>query len=301
MDFFIRANEPFGLIADGEYKGRVKSAIKISEVFKPVFVELLSERGNAPISFLVPVMDALNSCNGIKAYKIKRGTFLDVRFLPVYNKQFELLCQKKFEDCLVTIYEDGVVRVVCENERSAEISEIPVTIKNLNIEKKDENIFVYSNKPPYFISVFSVGKRIKKIMENVFDEITFSPVFRTKTRLFDLEETIVEAEWFFDADGAKTKEKRVTRGIPFFKYEESFIGRIFFNRVLRGEPVSDMLTGELKEKEKFLKDFLGDAVCVLPCYCSDGVCLAYGEKDLYKTAEFYVEMKNGLINNVIEM
>ena len=300
MNLFLRARTGYSLKIDGELKGAFAGDVKIAELAAPSLIELLPHRGGESVCFLAD--GNLKNADNFNVYKISDGYFVDVFFGKNNKKGFKVLFQKRFGEALITIYRDRETRVVAETKSSAEVCVLPVCPESFGARLDGKVLYVYSTTPPHCVCAFSLERGVKKVMENIFDEIEFSPVFRTKTRLFDIENTVAEVEWKYSAGEMRAEKKKLEKGASDERIKTDFFKqRIFFERVLKGLPVSDMLSEGMREKEKYLSEYLGKALSVLPCYCSDGgVCLSYAGKDCFSVKVFSISFENGLISNLVE-
>ena len=301
MNLYLRARSGYSLKVDGKFCGNYAGDIKLAQLGTPALIEMIPHRAGKNISFLAS--GELKNRDDMNVYPLKDGFFVSANFTVGCTKGFKVLYQKRFGKVLCTVYRDGETRVVVETEKTAEICVCPDGADRFEARFDGEVLFVYSIGAPSFVCAFSVGNGLKKVMERIFDEIEFTPLLRTKTALCDIENTVTELEWTFHDGKMSAKEKALKRAEFDDRIKSDFFTeRIFFERILNGLSADELLTENMKGRQKYLRDFLGNFVFILPCYCSrEGVCLAYRGKDCFEVKVFSASFKNGLIDNIKEV
>ena len=301
MNLYLRARSGYSLEVDGKFCGNYAGDIKLAQLGTPALIEMIPHSAGKSISFLAN--GELKNRDDIKVYALKDGFFVSANFSVCGKKGFRVLYQKRFGKVLCTVYRDGETRVVAETEKTAEVCVCPDGADKFEARFDGKILFVYSVGAPSFVCAFSTENGLKKVMERIFDKIEFTPALRTETALCDIENTVIELEWKFYGGKMSAEEKGFKRAEFDDRIKSDFFTeRIFFERISSGLSVDDLLTENMKSKQKYLRDFLGNFVFILPCYCSmEGVCLAYPDKDYYAVKVFSASLKNGLIDNIKEV
>ena len=300
MKFFICAAEDFALRADGEFLGNFHGDACL-ENFSPAFIEILPHSGLSPTCFFAdyPLKSHKNAvfCN------LPNGdVFASVSFRPNINAGFKTLFQKFLPevDALVTVVFDGNLKISAENRNDYETVCAPAGFSDFSATVFDGKIAVYSSKSPAFAVVFSADT-LEVLFSKIVEEIEFTPVLRTKTRLPGIERATVSCEW---------KGLPLTPSIAEIKRENewsvsvcrSFSERAFFERLFYRLPVTEMLSDGLKPNEHRLREYVGNFDIILPDYCvKKGVCLSFEESGKRLTKTFELDFENGLICNLREI
>jgi hypothetical protein len=153
---------------------------------------------------------------------------------------------------------------------------VPNTFKRFSSFKDNDRIIIQSDRSPYFLSIFSIKEKLMPLFCNVVGDFKTSPVFQTKTTLFNLEKSTVTCEW----EGSKNLSPKiinVTHASPYqLNKGKLFLERCFFERVYYKLPIEELLTPSLRENATQISDYLGNFCSILPTFCSKkGACLVY--------------------------
>lgn len=297
MKLYISCESAFALKADGQFLGRFCDACVM--LSKPRFIECIPLSGEESVCFFADYR--LKSRKNALVHLLDDGLY--VQIFPRINTdtRFYTCLQKELCGALVTVYRQGTTRIVCENRTSAEIAEVPHGFDGFCAEQIQHSVAVFSSGTPKYLAIFEVGAKIRLLFANVVDDFEFTPVFRTKTRLFNIEQTTVTCEWSSALDsvcGIIPEHKRPYRA-PLGKH---VLRRAFFQSILLHLPFEHLLCDSLKPHADKLRGYLGGFVDVLPDYCSKkGACLSYEGNDRRPVKTFDIELCDGFISNVKEV
>ncbi len=300
MKFYFFGDEFFSLKADGEYLGCFCACE--TDISKSCFIEAYPKSDSLPTCFLLdyPPISHKNAT----VYSLSDGYAVEISFAKRPSYGFKLLHQSTpagEDGPLLTAYRDGQVNIVLENSFEADFAIAPDYASCLHTTRQGDILAVYSTQKPTYLAVFSLDP-IKLLYSSIVSDFELSPVFRTKTRLFDCEGTEVTCEWKALSGGLipTVTESCATRK---FTVDNHLLKRkIFFERLLNQLPASEMLCDELKKNESALRGFIGAFIRILPDFCAQkGVCLAYGGKVRHPTKCFDIQLQDGLIENIIEL
>ena len=231
MKVFLWADEKFTLKLDGEYHG-VKSAAVIED-FSPCLIEAFPHSGKLPISFIMDYRPL--SHKNVDFYHLNDHIALKLKFQNIYDVGFKLLLQERVKShgALVTIFTDGLTKIVVETPTHVESVQAPPHIKNYSIETKDSLIIIKSEGCPYLLTVFETTPHLCLKFANFVSEHTINPIFRTKTRIFDIERSTVLCEWNFESINKRPKIIERTCELPYYPtMPERIIKRIFFESLI---------------------------------------------------------------------
>jgi len=299
MNVWLNASERFSLKMNGEFFKCEENCIYI-ENLAPSFVEVLPHSDKKTTAFYLDYPP--KSHKNCVFTLLENDLFIDVTFEINMRGDFKILHQNRFEDVLVTVYKDGVTRIVCENKNYVETVNVPCGFESFSSFKDKDSVIIHSNGSPCFLAIFSIKDGLIPLFCNVVNDFTLSPVFHTKTRLFNLERSTVTCEW----TGEKTLSPKITNvshASPYLPNKgKLFLERCFFERVYFKLPLDDLLAPSIKENAQRLGEYLGNFYTILPSFCSKkGACLVY-ENNGKRTVKIYtIDIENNLICNVKEV
>ena len=302
MKLYVQANENFAMRADGEFLGNFKTTAAIDSVV-PAYFEILPHFFGEPFCFYLNYRP--KSHKNAVFYTLPQGdVLLSVTFLPQKNNGFKLLYQTYLEplDALITVYRDGAVKLVAENSHDAETVNIPFGAEDFAAEVFNGDIAVYSRSGQKFACIFRAEDLSLKFFK-IVDDLEFTPVFRTKTRLGGIERTTAFCEWSPDKNGFSASVNNIERENPWEpSSDEKFAKRAFFERIQNKLPVDEMLSPDLLPNKDLLADFLGSFDRVLPDFCTEkGVLLSYKGEQTRLVKCFDLDFENGRICNLREI
>lgn len=299
MKAFITANESFALRADGQFLGCFNGKTGLNS--PPCYIEALPFTPKLPVNFHLNCIP--KDCGLVTAYNLKNAMLFKLSFKSHIEEVFKTYYQHKHQEvgALVTVYTDGRTHIVCETARHVETITLPHSFKDFTSTTHNGLVIVHTTKPPYYLAVFNLDNGVAPTFSDLVEEFEITPVFRIKTRYFDLERTFITREYDFKKQTSKTIS--ITRGNPYAVDKgEVFLKRAFFERLLIGAEANDMLSDELKPHSEKIKMYLGDFTDVLPDFCAEkGVCLAYDGIDIRPTKLFDLTIRNGFIDNISEV
>jgi len=298
MKLILSAREGFALKADGNFLGNFNGDACIEDFF-PCFIEMLPHSGKRAAGFFCGY--GVKNNYACRFFTLPDGIFASAEFEPPAPLGFELILQKKFYDLngtLVTVYRDGQTRIVAENCTGVETVTLPPVCHPFECAAFGSRIAVFSAVRPTTLTVFETAPKLRLIFNNVVDDFEFTPIFRTKTRLFCIEQTTVTCEWSFSATPS-AEVKKIESLSPYTPDKPlTFLRRAFFERILYRLPVTDLLCDQLRPNEDKLPSYLGSFTDILPDYCSNkGLCLTSGN-----SVKIYdVQADGGKITNITEI
>ncbi|MBO5851385.1 MAG: hypothetical protein J6R29_03530, partial [Clostridia bacterium] len=132
--------------------------------------------------------------------------------------------------------------------------------------------------------------------KNLVDSFELGTFFNTKTTYKKTVDIMVEE--VYDLTNNFSLFKRVgVKNKNSFSVNKNLIPLLFFDLILLGVDASEILTQNLTHKQADLKEFLGNVKhCFLNPYNDSEVIALYDSK----LAIYTLEIKNGLIDNIIE-
>ncbi len=290
--FFISQKEAF-LKVNGEFLGEVNKNIKTAEILENSLLEFMPKNHN-----FTPTYSSVNGCNLVKTYPLFLGTLFSVNFEKKRTFPYKILSQNSYtlggNAYTLTVLLDGAIKFYLDGKIYAS-DELPFIPSSSKLEYFGGYIFVvfYGKKTAIYAYRLENGNLCYK---NLVDGFELGTQFKTKT---SYKKTVdISVEETYELNDNFTLLKRVgVKNKNSFSINKNLIPLLFFDLILLGVDASEILTQNLTRKQAELKEFLGDVKqTFLNPYNNSEVIALYESK----LAFYSLEIKNGLIDNIIE-
>ena len=310
MYYYFSADFPVAMKLNGIYVGELQSTVKAMNI----------DAQNAPLIEICPLgincatlnfilNDNLLSAppDGLLVTDLKGGYLL--KFTKRQNNsQFKVLSQTKLPYAVITVFNDGALKLSIETENdifaktfeiytdSAEI--IPFTLCGV----RSVAIKLCSNVD--VLCVYSLNENITELFCRPVHDFTTDGEFTTTERLCDMAKHQITCAWELDNGILKERKRTVTRSQKFdlSRLSEKLIPYAFIEEFATGGEIDCYVTDSVKENANFLGGYLGDFIGVMPppiFRSPEEVGLIYKKKDnLFYTEYYTFEFEERKICNI---
>ncbi len=311
MFYYFSSQIKCALKVNGIFYGIIDEQVKEINITKEnAYIELSPVNINAKsICFLLD-QTFFNSPPPLIYLTDLKGGYL-IKFCPlIENNAFYIIAQEKFENALVTLFNENGVKLSLETQKDFFAQSFMLNANCAQIGQ-----FWLNNSPFVYINLETSAQKNQLIIYSIEDKI--KQVFCRNIDSFNLENQLCTSENFYDI--AKHK---VT---SFWDYQDNKLIRIdykieksdkfnienlspkiipyaFLEDLLVGDKIEDYLSQTLMENAKFLSDFFGNFLGIIPPpkfrdYNEIGLIYAK-EENLYYTQYFIIETENKKIVNI---
>lgn len=226
-----------------------------------------------------------------------------IRFTP------KILAQKRMNNDLVTLYDDGQKKIMCEGS-SFYTFDLPNDIQKLVFKAKDLgtcaliSIEGIVNDKKYLLALYSNGQEWKIMHEIISNEIISTD---KGIKTIDIIPSMLRLEKraFYKAF---LKEPESQEYVPTFRhsYPDQLVPYLFFENVFLGnENAISYLDDSLPQNLEAIKEFIGevDTVCfpALSGYDLDTIALYNGNLSLSFPDLYEIQVEKGKIINIIHL
>ncbi len=309
MYYYFSSSFPAVIKIDGVYLGQINTAVKTfkSEDDAEHFVEVIELSSPSNVYAFILNAEFLRSSSAkVSITDLSGGYF--IKFLVKTTTDFSVIAQEKFNNCVVTVFNENGVKLSVETPYD-------FYYENLDFNFESVKIFTVNIFNAYFVAIeFNGNKKLlalyslsEKICKSFFSEIdsySFDNGFYTTFHLSDIAKHKVEINWDYSDGNFKEWQKTVTTS-PNFNPEtcpKEIVPYAFFEELLVGGDIKEYVGENILNNANKLKGYLGEyiGVCPPPEFKSPNqVGLIYtSAKNVYYVKYFTCEMQGGKITNV---
>ena len=291
IETFFLADVTSHLKVNGEYLGIVSNNLK----------KCYTKKSNYFYEFL-PVNDNFNICYGdCNAKSVKVFDFLNRRLVcPVFSLKttlpFKILFQKQISvngilttltavtDGCVKFYVDGILNDVGSLPFIPSSGEIYFYQNHLVVEFSNANTALF---------IYNINTK-EKVFSDIIKSYELSTTLTVSKEFKNATKTTTIEEW--NLSTFSLLNRRDEKRINFFDLKPFLLPLAFFENVLIGASVSEIVTPSFNEKILSVKDFLGDIVKVIPSPTTKNECWLITNNGVTVCR---LEYQNRLISNIV--
>lgn len=308
MKVYFLSSKPCILTLNGAYFGLTDTFERYAEISPKdnLFAEFTPESGQ-PIRFFLNENVRLNPPERCEVYLLKDGLAVYAKDFPSTDPTLRVVAQERESDTLVTVFMQGGVQVSIENKNGFFLSTLPPSFESCSLQFYEN--FTLISSPTQIALYNHRGERL--LLESATAFSLQSGRLTATLPLSDSLNRTAECVWTLEDNQAKqtafTIVQQTKVHLPANENDQDTNGRVrdeilpyaFLESALLGLDCSGYLCDELKEKSESLKNFLGDYESVVltktPTVC--GLVRKKADR-LFEVDEYFVEIKNGKINDV---
>lgn len=298
MKIYFWAEESFALYYDGVFKADVRGNY-IDDDFYPCNVFAVPHSGKRAVGFFLS--PKLSPPTTVRAYCLDDGFFVALKFTHYEAGGYKLLTQKRVGGVLITAVKRGYTEITVENATHVQTLSAGIS-EQFDFTVKGDAVFIRSLDARPYIAAVNRGGELTVLFSKIVDGVEFTPLFRTKTRYFDLEGTVTEVTHDGIGQGLGRASLTFVRNTTVDLTKREILRQVLLERLLIGTEVDSILSPGMRRSSGKLRQFLGGYHAILPSFCSKkGTYLCYKSKDRCHAKLFDVQIKDGLIDNLIEV
>lgn len=267
-----------------------------------VFAEFIPDENLNGLNFFLDEKFFKNPPGFCDVYRIDGDALIYIREYSSKDNKIEVIHQRRFENCLITVFSQGGVYLSVEGAEYS-LTPLPASFKNLTAEQytlAGREVYALSDKNNLIV----IGGNGKIIFMNSASAFEFSDTLKVTADFETCTCAQADCEYSFDGEKLNLVSAAVKELRP---PEDEILHFAFFESVLIKADYEKYLCEELKSKADALKSYLGEflSVTVPPekffllhgDIRAAGLVYAKG-KNLYEVKFFAVEIENGKISNI---
>lgn len=302
MKIYFLSSQPCALTVNDAFFGMTDGFERVATLSLQdnLFIRFTPENA-LPISFFLNENIRFSPPQGCEVYLLAEGIAIYARDFPPNDFSLKIVCQKRFEKHLITVYSQGNLQLSLETPLGFFVATLPPCFCVCDVTFHKETVFL---KSPDMLALFtSSGKRL--FLEKVLSYQTTEDGF---TALLPLSEALGRvADCAYEIKGDELVRTRfslrqrntATGETDAGKIRDELLPFAFFESVLVGADYAEMLCDELAPKASEIRAFLGAFIAVTvtktPNVC--GLVRKKGER-LFSVEYYSVELEDGKIKDV---
>jgi hypothetical protein len=310
MYYYFSADYTAGLKLNGKYLGLIDSSITgVSVLDERTFIEICPINSTErTINFVLNDDFISNPPPCVKVTDLKGGYL--IKLVKTYlGGEFKVLSQQKYNDLIVTVYNENGVKISIETQKDFLIENIPTdsSIVNFYRPEFDSNLIAVAFRgKKTLLTIFSTADKISKVFFGLVDEFCFEKEFITTENFLDIAKHTLKISWQFNGDSFYEKERVLECSSTFNKenLNEKVLPFAFLEELMLCGDIKQYLADNLIENASKLKSFFGDYIGVMPppsFRVINEVGLIYKQtENSYFVNYFSFEVENGKINRIIK-
>lgn len=309
MYFYFSSDYPVALKLGGAFFGVLSDGVKHCDIdlSKTTLAEACPLISNQPTRAFLLDENFCGSIDGGSVTDLKGGYL--IKFLRVFTGgEFCVLAQEKFPDALVTVFNDGGLKISVETQNDFFAEAVPFEPKSASIERFNSNgqtLFLVSMQGDYGLySAFACDGKIEKVFCRRGDSCSIENGLTLTESFKDIAKHKTVTRWEYENGTMTEKSRTVTANANFStdKLTDRLIPYAFLEELLVGGDCTAYLDQTVLANADKLGGYLGEFIGVMP----PPLFRDFTEVGLiYKTAEnsFTVEyyaftLSNGKITNI---
>ncbi len=308
MYYYFSSEYPAVLKLNGIYYGLINDSVKaINLLDGQTFAEIcpLDGKGQSVNFMLVLGGKIVNEKLSVTDLK---GGFLIKALMCEQNTQFNILTQRKFDDAVITVFNDNGLKVSVETPTDFFADNFELRAQSAEIFRTDnfgvKLLAVKFNGNKTSLVAYAINQKINKIFFDHVDDFSLDENFITHKSYRDMAKHSVKTEWEYLNGKLTAKKHTVTCGkrLEVPTLHTRLLPYAFFEELLVGGNVEPFLSPSMQKNAKHLKGYLGEFIGVMPPPIfrkieEIGLIYKVGEKD-YQVNYCTVDLENHLICNV---
>jgi len=302
MKVYFLSSTPCALTLNGAYFGITDGFERFAEVaLQDNIYAQFSPQNALPIGCFLNEQLRFAPPNGFDVYLLPDGLALYAREFPPNDFTLKTIAQKRENDTLVTLFQQGKVQLSIESEKGFFLCPLDACFAHAELDffkalvavKTQERLALYTR----------LGECV--FCEKVLSYALDGDKLRTVMPLFDGLGRIAECEYLLAENGCERTSFTLKQAYTSTgendgkKIAEELLPYAFFESVLLGVEYVDFLADELREKAHALREFLGAFISVVPTRKPNVCGLVFPKgKGLFEVRNFSVTVEKGKITNV---
>ncbi len=280
-------------LKEGEYLGEIgKNLTFLESVERNALLEFLPISKN-----YYPISTTLQNSESLKIFKLNGDSYIIPIFEKKRNLYYKMLFQQSFnvyhKNLLVTVIQDGFYKFYLDGVINY-IDELPSLINNVTQREYNNLLFLYFEGENNLLYVFNLNEN-KLLYKDIIVDFEIENTLNVKKRYNALIPLEIIESW--SLENFTLVGKKTILNKSKFEIHPKLLPLAFFELISISADTSTLLSNNLKEREKDIREFIGKPIVILPYYkdISKTVIITNDDIKLYT-----LEFNNALIDNIIE-
>jgi len=268
MYFYFSSSIPCALKLNGIYLGTIYKTVKFIAI----------ESGASPLVELCPISNKTENCNfilnedfianppdNLAVTDLKGGYLLHLKAFSTCS-EFCLICQKKTDFALATLYNENGLKLTIETKNDFYIENFPFSVESasINFLMPNQNIlYINFENKENSVAIYKLFNKIEKLFFDSNVKIISENPFKTQKQHFDIAKHTEIIEWEEKENTLIIKEKSVSTNSNFVleNLPDEILPYAFLEAYLVGENLeaylSENLAKNVQKLALYLKNFIG--------------------------------------------
>ena len=302
MKIYFLSSQPCMLSLNGVFFGVTDSFERFAEICLTdrVFAKFTPE-GCLPIGFFLTEEILSTPPLGCEVYLLKEGAAIYARDFPPANFTLRPIAQKRFDDILVSVFQQGGLQLTMQTANDFFTATLPPSFSVCTLSSHAGLFFIEGEN---CLALYTrAGKCV--FMEEMEGFSVTENELNATLPLSDALGRVADCAWLLDENGCyrtrfSLRQARAHDGeTDEEKIADELLAYAFFESVLLGIDCADFLSDDLRIKARdivgFLGDFKGVAITRDPFTCG---LIREKAPRLFELAYFTATVENGKITDI---
>jgi hypothetical protein len=302
MRIYFLSSKPCALKIGGVFFGAVDDFERFADVTLSdnLFIEFIPENG-LPLAFFLTETIRLQPPQGCEVYLLRDSIALYARDFPPADFTLRPIAQKRFDDILVSVYQQGGLQLTMQTANDFFTTTLPPSFSVCTLSSHAGLFFIEGEN---CLSLYTrAGKCV--FMEEIEGFSVTENELNATLPLSDALGRVADCAWLLDENGCyrtrfSLRQARAHDGeTDEEKIADELLAYAFFESVLLGIDCADFLSDDLRIKAKdivgFLGAFKGVAITRDPFTCG---LIREKAPRLFELAYFTATVENGKITDI---
>ncbi|MBQ8295022.1 MAG: hypothetical protein IJX87_01155 [Clostridia bacterium] len=306
MKLYFLSARPCALTLNGAYFGVTDTFERFAEISLKdnVYVQFIPE-GRHPIGFFLTENIRFQPPVGCEVYLLKDGIALFARDFPPTDLSLKVITQQRFDDNLITVFQQGDIQLSLETQKGLFISTLPPAFSVCKVSFHNNFILLEGDgDAKKVLTVYALNGKCL-LQEQILCYSYEENALNATLPLSDSLGRVADCSWELSQEACKQTKFLLRQPLSHTDCDntqtilDELIPFAFFESVLIGANFNDMLSDELQPDSDKIKAFLGD-FCAVTITDNPSVCgLVKKLADrLYEVTYYTVTTKEGKITDV---
>lgn len=302
MKIYFLSSKPCALTLNGAYFGLTDRFERYADIALADRMLVTFTPENAlPVSFFLTEEIRFTPPAGCEVYLLKNAIAIYACDFPPRDLTLIPVAQARENDALVSVFLQGALQLSIQSQQGFFVRPLPPSFASCKIEFHSGLVFLRSADT---LAIFT-KKAEQVFLENVLSYTVENDMLSARLPLSERLGRALDGKWRLRENGCERAsfsllQTRTENGeTDAEKIQDELLPYAFFESVLIGADVAQMLCEELLPQKDKLVAFLGEFVSVAPTE-SPNVCALIRKKKqgLFEAAYFTVTVENGKITDV---
>jgi hypothetical protein len=310
MYYYFSSDYPALLKINGTFYGNVYKTVKHLDILGKVEGSIVQVMPLIPterqVTLILNSDLIINPPNNVSLTDLDGGYL--IKFSPTFDTQdYLVLAQKKFDNSLITVFNDNGHKVCIENGLDFYSERIFHDVKEAQIVRGvcafPNLIAVIFKGENFLVNVYDVKEKVTKLFSKLCDGVEFNDNIMIKQNFLDIAKHTLTSYYLFDGITFNLSNSilSVSSEFDLSLLNPSILPYAFLEHFMLGGDISEYVTQNILDNKEYLRSYFGDFVGVFPPPLFKDikdVGVIYHERDnIYSVKYFSFEIKDRKIVN----